>query len=233
MNRTGTTEKPNKKPARCILLGALLIAPAPRHLGRGTGRSRTRFGRRAAPRQPGASRSHACGKLASGLAAALRDRAEVSDAGAAARASKPPEELQEKLESMREGLPAFEWFPAAPPHLMPYLYSQDELGNTVARPGPLIDVFPPGTAGAGKQDLAVRTRPALLAGAGLYLLRHERRDAGRQRPGQLQPRPRGRSGRCSICVATAGTAGWISAQIEYQTALGGGQVSDRPATSVP
>ena len=43
---------------------------------------------------------------------------------------------------MREGLPAFEWFPAAPPYLMPYLYSQDELGNTVARPGPLIDVFP-------------------------------------------------------------------------------------------
>jgi len=58
------------------------------------------------------------------------------------RGRKPPEELQEKLESIREGLPAFEWFPAAPPSLMPYLYSQDAFGNTVARPGPLIDVFP-------------------------------------------------------------------------------------------
>ena len=55
---------------------------------------------------------------------------------------KQPPEVREKLESMREGLPAFEWFPAAPPSLMPYLYSQDELGNTAARPGPLIDVFP-------------------------------------------------------------------------------------------
>jgi hypothetical protein len=58
------------------------------------------------------------------------------------KGQKLPEAVRDKLESMQEGLPPFEWLPAAPPKLMPYLYSQDELGNTVARPGPLIDVFP-------------------------------------------------------------------------------------------
>ena len=43
------------------------------------------------------------------------------------------------------------------------------------------------------------------------------------------------SGRCSICVATGGTAGWISAQIEYQAALGGGRTAAerRRPTSAP
>ena len=54
--------------------------------------------------------------------------------------------------------------------------------------------LPAGTAGAAEQDLVVRTRPALLARADLYLLRHDRCDAGGQRPGQLQRRSRGQVG---------------------------------------
>jgi hypothetical protein len=54
------------------------------------------------------------------------------------KGAKAPEELGEKLDSLREGLPEYEWFPAVSPALMPYLYNLDEFGNTVARPGPFV-----------------------------------------------------------------------------------------------
>ena len=50
-----------------------------------------------------------------------------------------PEVLQ-RLEQGRAK--EFEFFPAVPPHLMPYLASEDEFGNTIIRPGPLINVVP-------------------------------------------------------------------------------------------
>lgn len=53
-------------------------------------------------------------------------------------ASQPSEVLQRS----REAAVGFRGFPAVPPPLMPYLASQDESGNTAARPGPLFPIFP-------------------------------------------------------------------------------------------
>ena len=138
------------------------------------------------------------------------------------RGRKPPPEMREKLDSMREGLPEFEWFPAVPPSLMPYLYSQDELGNTVARPGPLIDVFPlePQVQGVKtwasarglryslQQTFTYSGMSDILRGAndlGNYNLDLAAKWAIFDRRGEH------------------GTAGWISTQIEYQAPLGGAE----------
>jgi hypothetical protein len=47
--------------------------------------------------------------------------------------------LQRSRDAATEG---FRSFPGVPPPLAPYLASQDEFGNTAARPGPLFGVFP-------------------------------------------------------------------------------------------
>ena len=44
-------------------------------------------------------------------------------------------EVQQRLQ---EGAAGFQFFPAVPPRLMPYLASQDDFGNTAIRPGALI-----------------------------------------------------------------------------------------------
>ena len=51
-------------------------------------------------------------------------------------------EVLEKREALWKDLPEFAFFPAVPPRLMSYLYSNDEFGNTAIRPGALIDVAP-------------------------------------------------------------------------------------------
>ena len=56
-----------------------------------------------------------------------------------ARGASQPSEIQERS---REAAVGFRPFPAVPPPLAPYLASQDEHGNTAARPGPLFPVFP-------------------------------------------------------------------------------------------
>jgi len=136
------------------------------------------------------------------------------------RGRKPPEELQEKLESIREGLPAFEWFPAAPPSLMPYLYSQDAFGNTVARPGPLIDVFPfESLAQGSKTWSSERGLRYSLAQTFTYSGMTDVLEGANN------------LGNYNLDLAAKwtlfdlrgdrGTAGSISTQIEYQAALGG------------
>ncbi len=132
---------------------------------------------------------------------------------------KLPPEVQEKLQSMQEGLPAFEWFPGAPPSLMPYLQSQDERGNTVTRPGPLIDVFP-------LEPLAQRGK-TWLSGQGLrYSLAQTFTYSG------MTDVMEGDNdlGNYNLDLAAKwalfdrrgdlSTAGWLSTQIEYQAALG-------------
>ena len=56
------------------------------------------------------------------------------------RGSSMPEELRER--TARHGHGEFQWFPPVPPSLMPYLASQDDYGNTAARPGPLFPFAP-------------------------------------------------------------------------------------------
>jgi len=98
-----------------------------------------------------------------------------------------PSEVVDKLESIWEGLPTFEYFPAAPPRLMFYLYSTDELGNTAVRQGSLIDVAP--------LEPEVQGAKYWLSGHGLrYTLQQTFTYAGMsdvaqggQQPWQLQP----------------------------------------------
>jgi len=51
-----------------------------------------------------------------------------------------PREIEQRA---REGTVGFQFFPATPPPLMPYLASQDDYGNTAYRPGALFPSFEP------------------------------------------------------------------------------------------
>ena len=51
-----------------------------------------------------------------------------------------PKEIEQRE---REGAVGFQFFPATPPPLMPYLASQDDYGNTAIRPGALFSSFAP------------------------------------------------------------------------------------------
>ena len=55
------------------------------------------------------------------------------------RGASMSDEVQRRLQ---EGETGFQFFPALPPRLMPYLGSLDEFGNTAIRPGPLIPLAP-------------------------------------------------------------------------------------------
>ena len=135
------------------------------------------------------------------------------------KGAKLPHEVEEILDWMREGLPEYEFFPPAPPRLMPYLYSNDELGNTAVAPGALIDVAP--------FERKVQGAKYWLSGYGLrYAL---------QQTFTYASMSDGVSGSSSLgnynlhlpvkwsvfdARGSAGTAGWLSAEIGYQTAIG-------------
>ena len=57
-----------------------------------------------------------------------------------ARGASMPQEIQQRA---RKGAVGFQFFPATPPPLMPYLASQDDYGNTAFRPGALFPSFAP------------------------------------------------------------------------------------------
>jgi len=58
------------------------------------------------------------------------------------RGTKVLEPVQQRQQESRQKQSGLELFPAAQPSLMPYLNSNDELGNTAIRPGPLIATTP-------------------------------------------------------------------------------------------
>lgn len=135
---------------------------------------------------------------------------------------KTSSDVLHKLEATRADRPEFEFFPPAPPRLMPYLYSFDELGNTAVRPGPLIDVFP--------LEPLVQGAKSWLSGYGLrYSLQQTFHYTG------MTDVVKGDSnlGMYNLNLVTKwavfdrqgddGTAGWLSAQIQYQAAGGAGQ----------
>ena len=80
----------------------------------------------------------------SSLPQSLLPPAEVSLANQvpnnAARGGKLPPAVLERIDASRPQ--AFTLFPSAQPSLASYLSGQDELGNTLVRPGPLLDIFP-------------------------------------------------------------------------------------------
>jgi porin len=59
-----------------------------------------------------------------------------------ARGAKVPKPVLQRQAEARQKQPGLELFPSAQPSLMPYLGSEDELGNTDMRPGALIATTP-------------------------------------------------------------------------------------------
>jgi hypothetical protein len=59
-----------------------------------------------------------------------------------ARGVQVPEPVQERVKETQQKQTGSELFPAAQPSLMPYLGSNDELGNTAMRPDALISTTP-------------------------------------------------------------------------------------------
>ncbi|HTT40810.1 MAG TPA: carbohydrate porin [Burkholderiales bacterium] len=129
-----------------------------------------------------------------------------------------PPEVQQKVKSAREGVPGFQWFPAAPPQLMPYLFSNDALGNTAVRHGALVDVAP--------LEPEVQGVKYWASSFGLhYDLEQTFTYAGMNNvvsgDDNLGNYNLDLPLKWAVFDAPAGgTAGWISAQIEYQAAIG-------------
>jgi hypothetical protein len=129
-----------------------------------------------------------------------------------------PSRTLDKLESIWEGLPDFELFPAAPPRLMPYLYETDAQGNTAAAPGAILGVAP--------FVPEVQQAKYWLSGYDLrYKLEQTFTYAG------MTDVTNGESSlvkynldlplKWTVFDARGvGTAGWLSAQIEFQGAMG-------------
>jgi porin len=135
------------------------------------------------------------------------------------KGSKAPEAVREKLDSMRAGQPEFEWFPAVPPALMPYLYSQDEFGNTVARPGPLFDVFPLESEVQGAKTWASRRGLRYTLDQAFTYSNMSDVKQGDNQLGNYNLDLQAKWALFDL-RGERGTAGWISTQIEYQAALG-------------
>jgi porin len=139
-------------------------------------------------------------------------------------------EVLEKLEALWSDLPKFAFFPPVPPPLMSYLYSNDEFGNTAIRPGALIDVAP--------------FEPQ-VQGAKYWLSRHGLRYSLEQTIGYagITDVVQGESNLSNYNLdfaakwtvfdaRSAGTAGWISAQIEYEAALDGSGAKQNAQTNI-
>ena len=139
-------------------------------------------------------------------------------------ASTPPE-IQERKKAGREGLEEIQFFPSVQPPMMPYLASQDEFGNTVARHGALFPYMPvePLVQGAKyglsdqglryslKQTVTCATMTDVMKGdntLAFYTFDLQAKWAVFDSP-------------------ASGAAGWISTQIEAKTGLGtAGQTQD-------
>ena len=141
-----------------------------------------------------------------------------------------PDEVLQRLEESREGLVGFQWFPATPPPLMPYLASFDEHGNTALRPGPLIDVVPfePLVQG-GKYWLAEQglryTLEQSFSGVGMSDVKE-----GSQSLGFYTLSLKAKW--AVLEAPAAGTAGWISTQVEAKTGLGAAGNSQSPKSNL-
>ncbi len=138
-----------------------------------------------------------------------------------AAGSRLPPELLQRIDLGRERV--FTLFPSVSPALEPYLAAQDELGNTVIRPGPLVDIMPtePYVQGAkywlGARGLrftldqtltysGVPDTPSGSPNMGYYTLKFFAKWAVYTDP-------------------AGGTAGWLSAQINAKEGLGGAGVN--------
>jgi len=134
-------------------------------------------------------------------------------------ASLPPE-VSGRLQDARVGAPPFQFFPAVPPRLMPYLASQDEFGNTALRPGALFNFVP--------LEAPVQSAKYWLSEYGLrYSLEqtctYVNMTDVKKGDNQLDYYTFDLKAKWAVLDApAAGTAGWLSAQVEAKTGLGVG-----------
>ena len=130
-----------------------------------------------------------------------------------------PSATLDRLESLWESVPpSFQLFPPAPPRQMPYLYNLDAQGNTAVAPGALLNVAP--------LEPEVQHAKYWLSSYGLrYSFQQTftyasmtdvvRGDDNLAKYNLNVPL------KWSVFNAPgAGTAGWFSAQVQYQSALG-------------
>ena len=135
-----------------------------------------------------------------------------------ARGGSVPEPVRQRQEESREGRDRFMFFPPYQPRLMPYLASQDELGNTAIKPGPLIPSTP--------LDVVAQQGKYWISEAGLYYslqqtftwvsmtdVMHGDNNLGYYTMSF-------HSKWAVFDDPASGTAGWISAKINAKTGLG-------------
>ncbi len=134
------------------------------------------------------------------------------------RGGNAPEVVVQRQAESREGKEAFTFFPPYQVHLMPYLSSQDEIGNTAIKPGPLLPSSP--------IDVAVQQGRYRASEAGLtYSLQQTFTWVS------MSDVMKGDStlgyytldwhAQWAVFDApAAGTAGWLSTKIEAKTGLG-------------
>ena len=146
------------------------------------------------------------------------------------RGTQVPEPVQQRLKEAQQKQTGPELFPAAQPSLMPYLGSNDELGNTAIRPDPLIPSMPwdvlmqrvkyelsqYGPRYSLKQTVTVMTMTDVKQGndyLAFYTL---------DLPSKL------------ALYSTAGgsSAGWLSSKIEYKTGLDNAGDSQSPKSNL-
>jgi porin len=132
--------------------------------------------------------------------------------------SSQPLAIQQRMQTSRAGQQGFQFFPAVPPRLMPYLASQDEYGNTAIRPGALFPFVPwePWMQG-GKYELSgIGFRYSLQQSFTFASLSNVK-----QGESTLSYYTFDLKSKLAVFDAPAdGTAGWISSQIEAKNGLG-------------
>ena len=135
-----------------------------------------------------------------------------------ARGGSTPESVRQRQEESRKGQDAFKFFPPYQPTIMPYLASQDELGNTAIKPGPLIPSTP--------LDVAAQQGKYWLSEAGLtYSLQQSftwvSMSDVMQGDNTLGYYTMSFHAKWAVFDAPAsGTAGWLSTKINAKTGLG-------------
>jgi hypothetical protein len=144
------------------------------------------------------------------------------------RGAKQALRVRERAEAARK--PGFQLFPATQPRLMPYLATLDELGNTAVAPGPLVDIFPfEGLAQGSKyraSEIGLRyTLSQTVNYAGLSQAETGASDLGYYSFKLLTKW-------AVFDDPAAGTAGWLSTQINAKTGLDTASQTQDPQTNL-
>ena len=146
------------------------------------------------------------------------------------KGERQPTDIHDKVESMWEAMPSFELFPPPPPRLMPYLYSNDGLGNTAVQHGALVAVAPP--------EPEVQAVKYWASSFGLrYALEQTFTYAGMSNvvsgDDNLGNYNLDLPVKWTVFEAQKGdAAGWISAQIQYQAEIGYSGPTQTPQTNL-